>query len=92
MKYQVNKSFPKINQVKLKPMEGTKTFKDYSTAKIPNPSEFAKTKGQILYYYNAYIQDPMYSHTEVLRIWGTSLHMPEPCQYELAYFSLDPKI
>lgn len=65
MKYQINKSFPEINQVNLKTMEGTKIFKDHSIAKISKSSEFAKTKGQILYYYNLYTKDPMYSHTEV---------------------------
>lgn len=68
MKYQVNKSLSELNQVKLKTMEATKIFKDNSTAKISKPSEFSKTKGQILYYYNAYTQDPMYLHTKVRNI------------------------
>lgn len=48
-------------------MEGTKIFKDHSTAKMSN-YQFAKTKGQIPYYYNAYTQEPMYSHAEMLHI------------------------
>jgi len=47
VKDQVNKSLPKINQVKIKIMENAKIFKDHSTAKISNLSESSNTKSKV---------------------------------------------
>lgn len=54
MKKQVNKSFPKINQVKLKTIEDAKIFKDHSKAKISTLSKSLKTNGKVQNEYNAY--------------------------------------